>query len=331
MPLRRRKSPAPFFKQLPAFNPVTGQFAPIGNAKGPQTRLALFQVVEDDTYDNYVLCRGQDVEAGVFFDAAHPIAVAKAYSRRGLYPYNVGDILVACIVRTALGDNPGVASESTGQPADLEEEIELLYADDGTAIRWMELAVSPSPPPIQYYMSFVQEGTNTWNVTRVSPDAGLRASCMYVAAGDADASKVETVSEGVYNDPTLSVKAPGLWRFDVGLLSSYPSITQTAITGVVTGNQCSISSIVFGGLNIIVQFETRPRGGEWGLHDYWHGHVRSFNNGYPSASPHIYGATLVDLASDDEVRVTVWASAVGGAKNTDYVNVAGRLLIQRLG
>ena len=139
MPIRKRRQPAPSFRRPAPYSGVTGQHAGIGPAKVDLTRLAMFQVCVEDTYDNYVGCRGMDPEAAVFFDADHPMAVAKPYDVRGTFPYTIGQIIVCAKVRTKLGDNPGVASESTGQPADLDEEIDMLTTDEGLPIFWLHI------------------------------------------------------------------------------------------------------------------------------------------------------------------------------------------------
>ena len=147
MPIRKRRQPAPSFRRPAPYSGATGQHAGIGPAKVDLTRLAMFQVCVEDTYDNYVGCRGMDPEAAVFFDADHPMAVAKPYDVRGTFPYTVGQILVCAKVRTALGDNPGVASESTGQPADLDEEIDMLTTDEGLPIFWLHVGGGSSLTP----------------------------------------------------------------------------------------------------------------------------------------------------------------------------------------
>lgn len=140
---RKRRAPAPAFRQPSPFNPITGGFAPIG-MEGIVTRLALFQVVGDDdtegnadTHDNYVLCRGFDPQDGKFYLR---IAVAKPYDIRGTNPYVLAQILVCSKVRSRLGDNAGVAATSTGHPADLDEEIELLYDDDDVSVEWLDIS-----------------------------------------------------------------------------------------------------------------------------------------------------------------------------------------------
>ncbi len=149
---RKRKTPSPSFRLPPPYNPITGEHANL-NKPGLNTRLSVFQVVGDDgtvenqdTHDNYILCLGWDLDTDP--DCRHlydpttnaqgkAIPVAKPYGVRGTYPYVLGQMVVVAKVRTRLGDNPGVASVTTGQPADLDEVIELLTDDDGNPISWL--------------------------------------------------------------------------------------------------------------------------------------------------------------------------------------------------
>lgn len=134
---RKKATPAPAFKQPVPFLPVTGQHAPLG-VPGIHTRLAYFQVVEADTHDDYVICRGWDLdrdpECRYRFDK---IPIAKPYGLRGTNPYSVGQMLLCAKARTSLGDNPGVAAVTTGHPASLSELIELLKDEQDHPINWV--------------------------------------------------------------------------------------------------------------------------------------------------------------------------------------------------
>lgn len=70
---RKRRSPAPAFRQPAPFNPVTGQFAMLGTGVD-LTRVALMQVLEE--HDDYLICRGFDPETKRFYNE---IPVAKPY------------------------------------------------------------------------------------------------------------------------------------------------------------------------------------------------------------------------------------------------------------
>lgn len=154
MTFRKRKTPSPSFRLPPPFDPRAGQHASM-DKPGLHTRLSVFQVVGDDgtaenqdTHDNYILCRGWDLDTDpdckyLFDPTANAqgkgIAVAKPYGVRGTYPYVLGQMVVVAKVRTRLGDNPGVAHTTAGQPADLDEVIDLLTDVYGNPISWLDI------------------------------------------------------------------------------------------------------------------------------------------------------------------------------------------------
>lgn len=131
---RRRKVPAQHFKQLPPYNPFTGEYAQLGD-KADLTRVAMIQIAEEDTHDNYVVCRGFDPEAKKFFNA---INVGKPYGVRGeTGTYTVGEVYIAVKPLTRIGETPGMAETSDGHPADLNEEVGILVDDDDNPIAWI--------------------------------------------------------------------------------------------------------------------------------------------------------------------------------------------------
>lgn len=141
---RKRRTPAPGFKEPAPFNPAAGSFAPIGRA-GLSSRLTTFQVVAADTHANYVICQGWNLDTDPHCRyLLTNIAVAKPYAIRGTYPYQVGWVLVAAKTRTSLGDNPGVASVTTGQPANLGETVNLLNDANGNPINWIDVSTGSS-------------------------------------------------------------------------------------------------------------------------------------------------------------------------------------------
>jgi len=150
---RRKREPAPFFRQPGApFNPTTGQHAQLTPFPVKGTVLSLFQVVAADTHDNYVACRGYEAEADPEFRYLHdphtvatttPINVAKPYSLRGTFPYELGQVIVAARIKGHLGYNPGKAV-TVGQPADLNEAISKLTDDAGVSIAWLDIGAPPS-------------------------------------------------------------------------------------------------------------------------------------------------------------------------------------------
>jgi hypothetical protein len=142
---RKRISPAPAFKQPSPFNPITGKHGLIGR-EGIISRCAMMQVIEEDTHDNYVVCRGFDPETMRFYER---VCVAKPYGLRGTKSYKVAEVYAAIKPRGKLGDTSGVARTTVGQPASLEEEIDILLDDDDVVVSYL-LLDAHGGSPIRY-------------------------------------------------------------------------------------------------------------------------------------------------------------------------------------
>ncbi len=145
MTIRKRKPPTPAFRLPPPFNPITGKFAPL-SVDGKPAYCAMMQIAADDEFDDYVICRGYDPESRLFFDYVEGdpdkigLPVGKPYGVRGTNPYVIGQKFPALKPITRLGETSGVAATSVGHPEDLDEEIEILYDDEGSrAIAWLLL------------------------------------------------------------------------------------------------------------------------------------------------------------------------------------------------
>jgi hypothetical protein len=155
MTIRKRRQPTPYFKLPPPYSPVSGETAAL-DWTGIFPFVAMMQVAKEDVHKNYVICRGHDIRFNLFYDyeAGNPdkpgIAIAKPYGRRRTCVYRIAQILPAVIpmqswnpqpatVPWRVGKNPGVATVSSGHPADLLEEVEKLYTDEGKLIDWMFL------------------------------------------------------------------------------------------------------------------------------------------------------------------------------------------------
>jgi hypothetical protein len=119
----------------------------------------MFQIAEEDTHRDYVVCRGHDTRTNKFYNT---VSVAKPYGSRVVGVYTVGQVYSAILPLQGIhpgrpgmdggrhaptpitapirvGQNPGVATVSEGHPADLEEEVEELKDDDDKLINWMIL------------------------------------------------------------------------------------------------------------------------------------------------------------------------------------------------
>jgi len=153
MTFRKRRNPTPGFKLPPPYEPLEGIRAPL-KTEGVFPYCAMYQVAEEDTEDDYVLCRGFDVRVNKFIDYEKDnpnkpgIPVAKPYGQRGSGCYSVGQIFAAMLplqtpnasptaVEWRVGQNPGVAETSTGHPTDLEEKVDELHTEENKAINWM--------------------------------------------------------------------------------------------------------------------------------------------------------------------------------------------------
>jgi len=140
--IRKRRQPTPGFRLPPPYNPFTGEHAPV-KLEGTFPYCALMQVAAEDTEDDYVICRGYDPRIDRYIDyesgnADKPgIPVAKPYGARTTDQYEVGEVHEAFLPVCELGQTPGVAASSSGHPADLDEDVEILYTTDGKVINWM--------------------------------------------------------------------------------------------------------------------------------------------------------------------------------------------------
>lgn len=199
---RAKRQPAPFFRMPGSpFNPATGERAPLSPYPVTGTTLATFQVIGDDPtdpntadlHDDYLVCRGFEATADPHFRFLHdpytapettPISVAKPYSLRGTFPYTRGQVIVAARIHTRLGENQGVAATSTGHPANLDEEIELLTDDNGVAVSWLAIESAPSTTNNHVVLYFETSadrslsndyllGTNLVAMTGTAPSAPL--------------------------------------------------------------------------------------------------------------------------------------------------------------
>ena len=133
--MARRRSNYPLNKTVMPFNPATGKFT--GLAPERVRGIGMMQVIEADTHDNYVVCRGYDPEDKLFYLS---IPVAKPYGERGTTgTYQVGEVHAACKPKTGLGDTSMARASGTGHPADLDEVPVILRDDNGVAVSWLML------------------------------------------------------------------------------------------------------------------------------------------------------------------------------------------------
>jgi len=128
----------------------------------------MMQVAAEDTYSDYVICRGFDPRILKFIDYAEGdvdkpgISVAKPFGKRTAGTYEIGEVYPALLptqgndefadfrkvtytppspvgVNWRVGQNPGVVSGGLdgGQPGSLSDSIQVLYDHNGKVVNWL--------------------------------------------------------------------------------------------------------------------------------------------------------------------------------------------------
>ena len=128
----------------------------------------MVQVAAEDTYADYVICRGFDPRILKFIDYEEGnsdkpgISVAKPFGKRSASTYEIAEVHPAFLptqgnsgfddfrqviytppsptaVEWRVGQNPGVVTGGLegGQPENLTEEIGILYDHNGKVVNWM--------------------------------------------------------------------------------------------------------------------------------------------------------------------------------------------------
>lgn len=150
------------------FNPIQGENANL-RQDGVSPFCVMMQVAAEDTYEDYVICRGFDTRILKFIDYAEGddskpgISVAKPFGKRITDTYEIGEIYPALLptqgnadftdfrqvtyvppspvdVNWRVGQNPGVVSgggANGGQPEGLSDTIEILYDHNGKVVNWL--------------------------------------------------------------------------------------------------------------------------------------------------------------------------------------------------
>gem|GEM_PF-7086971 len=188
MTIRKRRMRAPGFGMPTPYNPLTGQYETLAPT-GHYPYCAMMQVAEDDTHEDYVVCRGWDTRVNRFFDA---VSVAKPYGKRAKYIYRIGQVYPAVLPWMRLGENwapsqnPGVAETTQGHPADLDEEVEILYDDDSKVINWMLLDCGGLPEfyndsgeEVSAYAIMAVTGVQTLDSGKVVKKIGKPSTTLY--------------------------------------------------------------------------------------------------------------------------------------------------------
>jgi hypothetical protein len=150
------------------FNPIQGENANL-RQDGVSPYCTMMQVAAEDTYADYVICRGFDPRILRFIDYAEGdankpgISVAKPYGKRVVDTYEIAEIYPALLptqgnteftgfrqvtytppspvaVEWRVGQNPGKVTGGGlegGQPEALSDAIEILYDHNGKVVNWL--------------------------------------------------------------------------------------------------------------------------------------------------------------------------------------------------
>ena len=189
---RKRRRPTPGYKIPPPFNPIQGENANL-RQDGVSPFCAMMQVMEEDTYDDYVICRGCDPRILRFMNN---ISVAKPFGRRTPGTYQVGEIYPAFLptqgnanlmdfrqvtyvppspsnVLWRVGQNPGVAVGGLdgGQPENLDGQIEILYDHNGKVINWLLIDAPKTGGSVEGPLETAEGGIYVMSVVAASPES----------------------------------------------------------------------------------------------------------------------------------------------------------------
>lgn len=199
---RKRRRPTPGFGIPSPFNPMQGANANL-RQDGTSPFCAMMQVAAEDTYDDYVICRGFDPRILKFIDYAdgdadNPgISVAKPFGKRVVGAYKVAEVYPAFLptqgnnefsgfkqvtyfppspsdVSWRLGQNPGVVSSGGlegGQPENLSDAIEILYDHNGVVINWLLIDNASIGGGIEGPIVTAAGGNYTMEVSAATPNA----------------------------------------------------------------------------------------------------------------------------------------------------------------
>ena len=232
---KKRRRPTPHFKIPSPFNPIQGEQANL-RQDGISPFCAMMQVAADDTYEDYVICRGFDPRILRFIDyaAGNPnkpgISVAKPFGSRVTGRYSVGQIYPALLptqgnaglsdfrhvvftppspiaVEWRVGQNPGTVTgggDDGGQPEDLTDEIAVLYDHNGKVVNWLLLDSAGSSNKLRHVKT--KASCAARNITT---GAMASVSCdLYLVA--ADGTLTDTGTDITVFNPG-SLVASGTW------------------------------------------------------------------------------------------------------------------------
>ena len=223
---RKRRRPTPNFKIPPVYNPLTGVYSDLQDF-GTADYGSVMQVAAEDTYDDYVVCRGFDPRIMKFIDygnGGNGISVAKPFGMRGgAREFKIGELFPAFLpiqgvitytspspasIQWRLGQNPGTtgSTENGGHPTDLDDPINILYDHNGVAVNWMLIASDPAKGNrIQGYLKALEIGTGYWEGRQKATIEVKVASC---GAEDLIHTEVDVYDSSNEGDPNCVFDHP---------------------------------------------------------------------------------------------------------------------------
>lgn len=198
---RKRRRPTPQFKIPPPYNPIAGEQANL-RQDGISPFCAMVQVAAEDTYDDYLICRGFDTRILKFINL---MSVAKPFGNRRKGTYEIGEIYQALLptqgnteftdfrqvtytppspvgVKWRVGQNPGKVVNNGelpggpygGHPKELSDEIQIMYDHNEKVVNWMLVDSARRRNWIGYlYESYRGVVTGMWVVPSVKLDGQL--------------------------------------------------------------------------------------------------------------------------------------------------------------
>jgi len=232
---RKRRRPTPHFKIPSPYNPMQGENANL-RQDGDSAFCAMMQVMEEDTHDDYVVCRGFDPRILRFMEN---ISVAKPFGKRKPDTYQIGEVYPAFLptqgnanfmdfrqvtyippspvaVEWRLGQNPGKVTGGGlegGQPADLSEAIEILYDDNGKVVNWLLIdskGGTGGTRKLQGTLEALEDGTGPYTGKKVGTVLVKVAPC---EEGELIGTEVEVVdwSDCIFDLPFEDLDGVWVW------------------------------------------------------------------------------------------------------------------------
>ena len=250
---RKRRRPTPYFKIPPPFNPIQGENANL-RQDGTIPFCAMVQITEEDTHDDYVICRVFDPRILRFMEN---VSVGKPFGKRKPNMYQVAEIYPAFLptqgnanftdfrnvtyfppspiaVEWRVGQNPGKVTGGGlegGQPAELTDAIEILYDDNGKVINWLLIDSNGAggTRKLQGTLTALEDGTGPYTGKKVGTVLIVVAPC---DNGDLIATEVDVVdwSDCIFDLPFADLEDVWVWASEGVALSLDPEAEPGELT-----------------------------------------------------------------------------------------------------